>query len=196
MRLVLIRHGRTRANEEHLYCGSTDLPLSENGRRELETLRNSFSYPAAEGFRFFTSGQLRTEQTLELIYGPKDHLSLPGIREMDFGRFEMRSYEQLKNDGDYLAWIGGDNEANLAPGGESGFLMRERVLKVARTILDAGEDAVVISHGGPIAAIMDDLFPEEGKNRYEWQPENGKGYLIQIRGGERSWISIPTGGDD
>ena len=67
MRLVLIRHGRTRANEEHLYCGSTDLPLSENGRRELETLRNSFSYPAAEGFRFFTSGQLRTEQTLELI---------------------------------------------------------------------------------------------------------------------------------
>ena len=150
MRLVLIRHGRTRANEEHLYCGSTDLPLSENGRRELDTLRNSFSYPAAEGFRFFTSGQLRTEQTLELIYGPKDHLSLPGIREMDFGRFEMRSYEQLKNDGDYLAWIGGDNEANLAPGGESGFLMRERVLKVARTILDAGEDAVVISHGGRV----------------------------------------------
>ena len=196
MRLVLIRHGLTRANEEHLYCGSTDLPLSENGRRELETLRSSFSYPDVEGSSFYTSGQLRTEQTLELIYGPRDHSALPGIREMDFGRFEMHGYEQLKNEPDYLAWIGGDNEANLTPGGESGILMRERVLKTVRAIIDGGEDAVVISHGGPIAAIMDDLFPEEGKNRYEWQPANGKGYLIRIRGGERSWITIPKGGDD
>ena len=32
MTVFLIRHGRTLANEQHLYCGSTDLPLSRAGR--------------------------------------------------------------------------------------------------------------------------------------------------------------------
>ena len=30
--ICLIRHGKTEANERHLYCGSTDLSLSEKGR--------------------------------------------------------------------------------------------------------------------------------------------------------------------
>ena len=29
------------------------------------------------------------------------------------------------------------------------------------------------------AAIMEHLFPGEGKNRYEWQPKNGCGYIIR-----------------
>ena len=36
MTIYLIRHGKTEANEKHLYCGSTDLPLSEAGRGELQ----------------------------------------------------------------------------------------------------------------------------------------------------------------
>ena len=35
MRLILLRHGLTEANERHLYFGSTDLPLSERGREAL-----------------------------------------------------------------------------------------------------------------------------------------------------------------
>ena len=35
MIIYLIRHGRTEANEKWLYCGSTDLSLSEKGREEL-----------------------------------------------------------------------------------------------------------------------------------------------------------------
>lgn len=38
MKLYLIRHGKTEANERHLYCGSTDLPLSNAGIRELQGL--------------------------------------------------------------------------------------------------------------------------------------------------------------
>lgn len=35
MRILLLRHGITEANEKHLYCGSTDLPLSPGGRAAL-----------------------------------------------------------------------------------------------------------------------------------------------------------------
>ena len=38
MKLYLIRHGKTMANEKHLYCGSTNLPLSEKGIEELQNL--------------------------------------------------------------------------------------------------------------------------------------------------------------
>ena len=37
-RCMLIRHGRTEANEKWLYCGSTDLSLSDAGREELLVL--------------------------------------------------------------------------------------------------------------------------------------------------------------
>ena len=35
MKILLLRHGLTEANEKHLYCGSTDLPLSPAGRAAL-----------------------------------------------------------------------------------------------------------------------------------------------------------------
>jgi len=37
----------------------------------------------------------------------------------------------------------------------------------------------MIAHGGVIAAIMEHLFPEEHKSRYQWQPQNGCGYAVK-----------------
>ena len=38
MTIYLIRHGKTETNEKHLYCGSTDLPLSGAGKEELSSV--------------------------------------------------------------------------------------------------------------------------------------------------------------
>lgn len=177
MKLYLIRHGRTAANEAHLYCGSTDLPLSNAGRRELEDLR----YPL-ENVRFLTSGMRRTEETLEILFGPVPHRAEPAFREVDFGKFELRSYEELKDDPDYQNWIAGDNERNTPPGGESGEAQARRVLSALRTLLEEGQDTVLITHGGVIATIMAAQFPKEGKNRYQWQPRPGRGYCLTGQG--------------
>lgn len=171
MTIYLIRHGKTRANEEHRYCGSTDLPLSENGRKELKTLRYQ-----VENARFVTSGMKRTEQTLEILFGPVEHRIDPAFREVDFGAFEMGSYEELKDSPAYQAWLEGDNEVNVPPEGESGVQMKARVLTAFSRLR---EDTVVITHGGVIAAVMEELFPEEQKNRYLWQPKPGHGYAIR-----------------
>ena len=40
----------------------------------------------------------------------------------------------------------------------------------------------------PFAAVMAYLFPEEGRNRYEWQPAYGGGYVIDTTG--RSWAHL------
>lgn len=174
MTLYLIRHGKTRANEAHLYCGSTDLPLSQEGRRELAGLH----YPLT-GVTFVTSGMLRTEQTLAALFGPVDHRIDSDLREVDFGMFEMHSYDQLKDTPAYQTWLAGDNETNVPPGGESGVQMQRRVERALQRLLEADTDTVVIAHGGVIAAMMQRLFPQEGKNRYLWQPKPGRGYAIR-----------------
>ena len=43
-KIYLIRHGKTYCNEKQLYCGKTDIDLSESGRKELES-RDINIYP-------------------------------------------------------------------------------------------------------------------------------------------------------
>lgn len=172
-RLILIRHGKTRANESRLYCGSTDLPLSDCGASELHPLELSLENPT-----FFTSGMLRTEQTARILFGNVPLIPLPQFREVDFGIFEMHSYEELKEDLAYQAWLSGDNMENTPPGGESGKAFIARVLTALPELECVPGDCVLVTHGGVIAAIMGALFPTEQKSRYDWQPRPGCGYLI------------------
>ena len=174
MRIYLIRHGKTLANEQRLYCGSTDLPLSESGRRELREISYDIS-----GVRFLTSGMKRANETMELLFPGAVYETDPRFREVDFGVFEMRGYEVLRHEPAYQAWITGNNEENVPPEGESGAQMTRRVLEALRELK---EDTCLVTHGGVIAAIMASLFPGEGKHRYLWQPGNGHGYCIAENG--------------
>ena len=174
MSVYLIRHGKTEANEKRLYCGSTDLPLSETGRNELSQIRYDI-----KNVCFLTSGMKRTNETLKILFGDVPYAEDTRFREMDFGIFEMHSYEQLKDMPAYQAWCSGNNEANIPPGGESGLQMKQRVLKA---FSEFNHDTVLVCHGGVIAAIMEHLFPEEHKTRYEWQTSNGYGYAINDMG--------------
>ena len=92
----------------------------------------------------------------------------------------MHSYDELKDTPEYQTWITGDNVANIPPRGESGAQMKARVLEAFSEIK---EDTCIVTHGGVIAAIMEHLFPDEGKNRYQWQPKPGQGYCLKKHDG-------------
>ena len=179
MTIYLIRHGKTEANERRLYCGSTDLSLSNAGKAELKNLHYEI-----KNVRFLTSGMKRTNETLQILFGDVPFEMESRFREVNFGIFEMRSYEDLKDTPPYQAWITGDNETNIPPQGESGTQMKQRVLAALSEIR---EDTCVITHGGVIAANMERMFPDENKNRYEWQPQPGHGYAIE----DNSYRRIP-----
>ena len=69
MNIYLIRHGKTWANKEHKYIGITDVSVSEEGLLEIRKKCMKSYYPAYNGQIIYTSGLLRTEQTLKQIYG-------------------------------------------------------------------------------------------------------------------------------
>lgn len=174
MTVYLIRHGCTRANEQHLYCGSTDLPLSENGRASLKNRPR----PEVGSACFVTSGMRRCNETLSLLFGGVPYEVMPAFREINFGVFEMKSYEELKDNPSYQKWLSCDPERSAPPGGESGEQMTQRVLAAFKAVEETNRDTVIVTHGGVIAAIMAKRFPEEEKNRYQWQPKPGEGYAI------------------
>lgn len=179
-RLYLLRHGLTRGNLEHLYYGSTDLPLCEEGLRQLAALRKQGGYPGPDGLLAVTSGMLRTEQTLAALYGDIPHERWPELCEMDFGAFEMHSYDELKDRADYQSWLSGDMAENHTPGGESEREVHARVLGSLARLQAQERDVLAVVHGGTIVHIMQTLFSDAGKNRYEWQPEPGFGYEIDM----------------
>ena len=179
MTIYLIRHGKTEANEKKLYCGSTDLPLSEKGREELSRIHYEI-----QNVRFLTSGMKRTNETLKTLFGDVPFEEDTRFREVDFGIFEMHSYNELKDTPEYQTWLTGDNETNIPPEGESGIQMKQRVLEAFSEIQ---ENTVLICHGGVIVGIMQYLFPMEDKSRYDWQPNNGCGYAIM----DKRYFRIP-----
>lgn len=187
MRLVLLRHGRTAANEQHLYCGATDVALSEAGRMQLLQRREHVRYPEAGGLLKITSGMLRTDETLRILYGVEPDLRLSGLREMHFGRFEMHSYEQLKGDADYQKWIMDESGTVSTPGGES---TRDFHRRIEAAFEGMRQDALVVCHGGVIAAYMGQLFPQENKNMYQWQPDCGLGYVLTEQDGVWRYTTI------
>lgn len=194
MKLTMIRHGITEGNLRRLYYGSTDLELLPQGLEELEKLRLAGGYPSAA--HYYTSGMRRTEQTFAALFGDMPHGILPEFREMDFGDFEMRSYEQMKDDPAYQAWITGDVEANVCPGGESGNQVTERSLAGVRKLLEQGEDAVVVTHGGVIGGLMQAWFPVE-YGRYTYTPKPGTGFTVEFENGKPlRYENIPAGKDN
>ena len=180
MKLTLIRHGITEGNAKRLYYGSTDIPLLPESFERLRRYAEAGRYPKAE--RYFTSGMIRTEQTFSAIYGDTPHEAIRDMREIDFGVFEMRPYEELKDDPEYQKWIEGDFESNVCPGGESGVQVTERALRAIRPLIEDGRDAVIVTHGGVIGGVLGKLFPRENA-RFYYTPEPGGGFTVEFENG-------------
>lgn len=178
MKLTLLRHGDTEGSRNDLYYGAADIPVLPDSLEMLAERAKTGVYPTAA--RYYTSGLLRTEQTIRALYGDVAHTQLPGLREMDFGDFEMKSYAELKDDPAFQAWCE-DAEHNACPNGESAPQVLVRNLAAIQPVLDAGEDAVCVIHGGVTGGLMMHWF---GGIRYDYPVAPGTGYQVTFEGGK------------
>lgn len=99
----IIRHGKTVLNEEHRYQGSLNPGLSENGKKDLISLKNKIIYPCTN--IVFVSPMKRAKETAEIIFGTASFVEIPELTEIDFGDFEGKTYEELRHVKEYLSWL-------------------------------------------------------------------------------------------
>lgn len=189
MTMTFIRHGKTQANLERLYCGSTDLSLADEGIEQLRQLKTEIAYPEAEFF--VTSGMKRAIETLEVLYQRKPNRVLRELDEYAFGDFEMKTHEQIQDHPAYLRWFDGNDESRC-PNGESWGEFRTRIrlgFDQVRDIMVAENlsHVAVICHGGVIACLMEMMFSDVKRNYYDWLPVHGRGYAVEYSDGPISW---------
>lgn len=178
--LTLIRHGMTEGVEKRWYYGATDLPLTAAGRARLFAQKAAGVYPDAAGAQLITTHLCRARETAEIIYPDAAAEIIPELREVDFGEFECRRYEEIKDEPAFQQWLSGDWYGNTPPGGESFADAEARVLRAMKQILRREGDAVIVAHNGTLIVTMQLLFPEEHKTQPEWTVEPGCGYRIDL----------------
>lgn len=190
--VYLIRHGKTMANEKRLYCGKTDLSLSDKGIEELKTLKKNLSYPECN--EYFTSGAKRANETFEILYYDKRFVEIKRFFEYDFGDFEMKSYEDLKEDKAYIKWITDESGEVSCPNGESKNRYKNRIrdqfISFINNIREKEVKSVLlVSHGGTIGTILEEFY-DNSKNFYSWQPNFGEGYKLTVEVLENNFVII------
>lgn len=175
--LVLIRHGETAANKEQRYLGRTDEPLSQEGREVLRQKKEENRYPKVQAV--FTSPMKRCRQTAEILYPRIPYIEIPEWIEMDFGDFEGKNYEDLKDDERYQSWI--DSNGTLPfPNGESRQAFIRRCMQGMNHMRSFEQDVKTVAaivHGGTIMALLSSLC---GGDYFDYQVRNGEGYVCSL----------------
>ncbi len=172
--IYLLRHGETAYNAEKRYQGVRDIPLSDAGRAKLR--RADFSPRTV-----YVSPLCRARESASILFPTAAQTVVPGLREMCFGAFEGRNYEEMEHDPAYRAWVDGGCMGRC-PGGESRAEFSERVCaafdRLADAAVRAGENTLVIAaHGGTQMAVLE-RYAVPRRDYYAWCAPNGGGYIL------------------
>ena len=138
--LVLVRHGSTEWSETGKHTGTTDVPLSETGRRQAATLR-----PRLAGREFtlvLVSPLSRARETCERAGLGEGAQVEPDLHELDYGDYEGLTTDQIREERPaWNLWRDG------SPGGETPDAAGSRADRVISRALEAGGDVALFAHG-------------------------------------------------
>ena len=174
MDIYLLRHGETAYNAEKRYLSRSDVSLSAKGLAEL--IPAGFSPETV-----YVSPLRRTWETAGVLFPAARLTVIEDFREMDFGVFEGRNYQEMAGLPAYRAWVDGDCLGQI-PGGEqkADFCRRtcEAFAKLVDQALDAGGDRlVIVAHGGTQMAVME-RFALPARGYFSWNGPNGGGFVL------------------
>lgn len=149
-RVALIRHGRTQWNAEHRIQGQSDIPLSEEGRRQVAGWKLPDSM---RDHAWMSSPLVRAVGTAELM-GARSVRRDARLREMAWGAWEGEVLAELRSR--YGTELRRNERRGLdfrPPGGESPRELQARLRSWVADLAREGGSWVVVTHRGVIRAL-------------------------------------------
>jgi probable phosphoglycerate mutase len=138
--VVLVRHGETEWSRAGKHTGRTDIPLTERGRQEAETVGLEL-----RGRRFalvLTSPLSRAAETCRLAGLGELAQQRKELMEWDYGAFEGRKTIDIRKERPgWTLWRDG------VPEGETIAQVQARVDRVIAELRSVAGDAAVFAHG-------------------------------------------------
>lgn len=177
-KLYFIRHGETKYNSEGRFIGSTDLSLSHEGQQKIrDKWEGKSSHMEVE--MLFSSPMKRCTETSSIIFPNMDPVLIDNFRELNFGVFEGKIYEEVKDLDIYKDFVETRGRIFI-PDGESGIAFGKRVLRgffEVLSIMDENNinDCAVVCHGGVIMSLFS-MLCSESDDFYYYHIDNGCGY--------------------
>lgn len=176
-----IRHGSIDDTLVGKYIGTTDAPLSDRGRMDLRKLDYEYKYPGTQVV--FTSPLKRCTETAKILYPEQNPLVIDNLSECNFGEWEGKTADELKNDPDFKKWLAGDSSVK-PPRGESNADFTRRVCKMFESIVEGlmktgTTESVIVTHGGVIMTLLAVYGLPQAKP-FEWTMDNGFGYSLRV----------------
>jgi len=148
----LLRHGATPYTNR--YIGSSEVELSAEG---IAQVRRQHGFLAAQGYdTIFCSPMKRCVQTYSLLRFPQECIVDERLREIDFGAWEGRSFEEIARLSPNLVeqWSRNSDDFGF-PGGEKLGDFRGRVHSFCELLRKlADQKILIIAHGGIIRYMI------------------------------------------
>lgn len=159
--LVLVRHGETAANQDGIWHGSIDTPLSTRGQAQAQRVARWLAEQAGGAEALYTSPLQRAAHTAAAIGSA---LALEAstehdLTEFDLGEWEGKTYQELHEVHDL--WGHMRKDPHYAPhGGESPLGVAERFVGALRRIAaaHAGGRVIAVAHGGALSLAFAHLL--------------------------------------
>lgn len=158
--LFLVRHGETAGQSSIRYYGSTDVVLSEEGRRQMLELRQAFRVAGVSFDLAITSALRRTQDAASILAPSIPVRSLPELNEIDFGDWEGLTEDEIRSrdPGRHAQWRLFP-DTFVYPCGESVQRFRLRVWKAFQALLPFLPDRTLfVIHKGVIRTILGNLL--------------------------------------
>lgn len=160
-RIFLIRHGATVLSVEDRFAGSTNVPLSDEGRRQAQRLAARLAAEPVAGV--YASDMARTLETAGILAEPHrlEVQSRPALREISHGHWEQMTRHEVEERYPEEAFEWDKDPYTFAPsGGESGLAVTARALPALIDLVRAhrGRCIIVVSHKATIRLMLSSLL--------------------------------------
>ena len=182
--LILIRHGETPHNRDKRYQGHKDTSLTTEGKRQTREIALRLRDEPLDAI--YSSDLKRTRYMAEVInnYHSLKINILPELREIDFGDWEGKTYNEIQRKWGSLlnGWERRPSKIKI-PKGESIKDLAERVISTIKKIISNHSDQriAIITHGGPIRIILMDALALGLDDWWETITSNGGISIIEYQ---------------
>ena len=178
MDVFLIRHTSVDVPKGLCY-GATDVALSDSFAIEAEVVRERLQGVAFDAV--FTSPLSRAVR-LAAYCGLGDALVDDRVKELDFGEWEMKNFDELyKDDVRFRLWCDGDYVNTPSPGGESFAGQIKRFKSFIDEKKNLGFKRIaVFTHGGILACGLIMTGQAEAKNALSVVPPYGSVVCLTV----------------
>jgi len=185
---ILVRHGQTEWNRIERFRGRADVPLNETGLAQAEATGRRVAsewQPVA----IYSSPLSRAIRTADAIsrYSNLSILTHPGLTDIHYGEWQGLTYAEVRQRYPYILQMRvQDPIGYAAPGGETVGQMTARVCAAIEEIAAKhdGGSVLVVTHGGPLRAVVCDLLAVEPRRGWRIMVENCSVTVIEITAGQ------------